>query len=219
MIEYIFKNKEWIFSGIGIVCLGVIWSAFRYWRHRHQTDRHVGRSNVMTESSADNKIQAPSGSIIQVYAPSVDAPSIDDTPIKNTHPMDYFKQSRRIRIGDYREFASTTRVVRIEVVDIKKASVPQRYRISTEEEMVAHLDVSVGGAIVFCGQEVTRTGVNSFLVPKRGSDAEPRSLFMFSDSKDHFSFLRIFVDHINPHDRSCDLSVLSVRGSFHSRKI
>jgi hypothetical protein len=132
--------------------------------------------------------------------------------------MDYFKQSRRIRIGDYREFASTTRAVRIEVVDIKKTSVPHRYSTRTKEEMVAHLDVKAGGALVFCGQEVICTGVNSFLVPKRESDAEPRSVFMFSDSKDHFSFLKICVEHINPHDRSCDLSVLSVWGLFRSRK-
>lgn len=173
----------------------------------------------MTESLADNKPQAPPGSIIQVYAPPVSTPSVDDTPIENTYPMKYFKQSRRIRIGDYREFSSTTRVVRIEIVDIKKASVPHRYSTSTKEEMVAHLDVKVGGALVFCGQEVICIGVNSFLVPKRGSDAEPRSVFMFSNSNDHFGFLRICVEHINPHDSSCDLSVLSVWSSFHSRKI
>jgi hypothetical protein len=173
----------------------------------------------MTESSADNKIQAPSGSIIQVYAPSIDTPSVDDTPMENTYPMDYFKQSKRIRIGDYREFASTAREVRIEIVDIKKASVPNRYSIDTREETVVHLDVKLGGAIVFCGQEVTCTGVNSFLVPKIEGNAEPRSVFMFSDSKDHFSFLRICVEHINPHDRSCDLSVLSVWSSFRKSKV
>lgn len=77
-----------------------------------------------------------------------------------------------------------------------------------EERYGAEISVDTGGGIVYGGDYVIESGVNQFKIPAKKSQVEEQySIYSFSTDRDYFSFLRIYVEHINPHAKEVTVNL------------
>lgn len=125
---------------------------------------------------------------------------------KNIAIGNSLRRTMKIKIGDFETLACGRSNVKISVIDI----VEETFEIEHFESASygAELEVSTGGGLVFGGCSVKKSGVNRYKAPaKRFHDEEPYSIFQFHVAEKYFSFLRIYIEHINPHTNEVTLNV------------
>ena len=55
MIEYIIENKEWIFSGIGVLIITAIWGLFYKRKNKNENVSKIsGNHNVVSQQNIDS---------------------------------------------------------------------------------------------------------------------------------------------------------------------
>jgi hypothetical protein len=112
----------------------------------------------------------------------------------------------KIKVGDYREFEWSDRLVKISLVDIVKENF--KTIIGEMETLGAELGVGTGGGLVYGGKCTNECGVNQYRVPAIVSNyEEPYSLYFFHSDKNYLRFFRVFVEHINHHANEVTLNV------------
>lgn len=112
----------------------------------------------------------------------------------------------KIKVGGYREFEWSDRLVKISLVDIVKENF--KTIIGEMETFGAELRVETGGGLVYGGKCTKEYGVNQYRVPAIVSHyEEPYSLYFFHSDKNYLSFFRVFVEHINHHANEVTLNV------------
>ena len=200
LIQFIIDNKEWIFSGIGVAIVSAFIRIF--------LGRKARQQNIKAGDSSTN-IQTGDGSTITVASIS----QTRDSHIHKPKPIKIADRGgvihlTRINEGDYQEFLWGVSTVRVAITEIKKEKF-YLSRLGGEKELHgAVIDVSTGGGLVCGGTDCKKTGVNQYLVPqKKFDDEEPCSVYAYHVRKDYFNFLRIVIDHINPHSRQVTLNL------------
>jgi hypothetical protein len=112
----------------------------------------------------------------------------------------------KIKVGGYREFEWSDRLVKISLVDIVKENF--KTIIGEMETFGAELGVETGGGLVYGGKCTKEYGVNQYRVPAIVSHyEEPYSLYFFHSDKNYLRFFRVFVEHINHHANEVTLNV------------
>ena len=202
MIKFIFDNKEWIFSGIGVaVILGII----RFFLNQKKRCQNIKAGDHSTN------IQTGDASTVTISANNQNKDSLIHTkkPVKIddrggvTHTTD-------IHEGDFLEFIWGVSTVRITISKIVK----KRFYFSRlKGEKEAHgaiIGVSTGGGLVYGGADCKETDVNQYLVPQNIFDIheeEPCSVYYYHISKDYFHFFRVLIGHVNPHNHQVTLNI------------
>jgi len=51
MIDWIIRNKEWLFSGIGIIMIGLVWRSIVYFRNKAKHPHTTGDSSIEYDSN------------------------------------------------------------------------------------------------------------------------------------------------------------------------
>lgn len=197
-LDWIVKNREWLFSGAGVVAVTFIARvAWNRLRPVEPIAQSAPLSSVQTTKPPE--------------AVSTSAPATNYSAVE----MERAYIVKRVHVGDYIDIARASgRSIRISVKGLDELDVPVGVLNQTEREDVVALSVDLGGAIAYCGTNAKRTGVNEFLIPKLSSDEALRSVFSFMNTKDYTSMIRIGVEHINRPAGTVDLNVVHVVGLF-----
>jgi len=192
MLDYIFANKEWIFSGVGVSALSVIFFIFHRLRTAHS--------------------QAQNPHIVPVAQPVISAntPIMVKTADTVSKQMLYVSDIARIKNGEYFILPNldphADSSVRITLKEIEN---------TTQSNPRAKLYVDVGGAIVACGSNVEKIATNEFLLPARegrtGEEEDYSAFHFFTTFPTAFIFFRVFVSHINAHAGEIEISFVQVR--------
>jgi len=197
-LEWIAKNREWLFSGTGVVAVTfmakVAWSRFR-----------------PVEPIAQSALLPP----VQTTEPSEAVPT---SPPATNYSVVEMKRAyivKRVDVGDYIDIANgSSRNIRISVKGLDELDVPVGVLNQTRREDVVALSVDLGGGIASCGTSVKRTDVNEFLIPKLNANEALGSVFSFTNTKDYTSMIRIGVEHINRQTKTVDMNIVHVVGLF-----
>lgn len=98
--------------------------------------------------------------------------------------------------------------VRISITEIVKTEFNFPSEMRPMEALGAIIDVTIGGGLVFGGENCKKTGVNQYLVPlKKYNTEEPYSIYSYYVHKDFFRFFRLFIDHVNVNSRQVTLDL------------
>jgi len=129
--------------------------------------------------------------------------------VKETTKREFGNSLRKIvkvAVGDYVTLPCDHSNLKITVIDIVQENFKmEHFEI---ESYGANLGVDAGGGLVFGGYSAIETGVNQYKIPiKKFQNEEPCSIYSFHCKKDYFSFMRIFIEHINPHSKEVTLNV------------
>lgn len=120
---------------------------------------------------------------------------------------------RTLAIGDYVELTTEYGKLRITLKEIGSIEAKE-FRRAGEVVDAVKIDIDLGGALIYGGEETRRSQPNEYFVPAKTRSAEvPYSLFCFFSYEDHFSFLRLFVKHLNRFNNTVEIHVLSFAGS------
>jgi hypothetical protein len=157
----------------------------------------VGRDKIVYQSPmASQTGVAPLSSVLLPQAPT----AVDRNP---------FLTVVRVSQGDYVDFKWEMGKVRIEVSEIVKAEAASL--LHAEQLWKAAIYVDSGGRIVYAGRECEKLKTNKYLVPQKKDvaygDEELCAVFFFHADKGHFSFFRVYVEHINPTSGQVTLNV------------
>jgi hypothetical protein len=197
MIDYILANKEWIFSGVGVSALSVLFFFF----HRLKS----------THSPTIQSASVPATQPVNASTPQpVSAVVTSKTADPMSKQMLYLSDIARIKNGEYfilpkldPHSDSSARITLKEIENSEKSN-PR-----------ARLHVDLGGAIVLCGPGVEKVATNEFLLPAcagSASDEENFSAFsFFTTFPTAFIFFRVFVSHINVHAGEIEINFVQVR--------
>ncbi len=182
MVRLHMSAVTWIFSGIGVLPLAL---AFECWRRRR------ARIKAATEPTTVGS----AGSALVLHKTTT--ASVND----------WIGVTARIRKGDYYDIGQSTfgDPLRVEVADIRMASIPERHRDKPTDQLAVELNVMVGGGIVYPGERTVGLGVNRYLIPRLESDESAESVYAFHIRDDYFSALCVSVIHINSHDACADI--------------
>jgi len=116
------------------------------------------------------------------------------------------RRTMKIRVGDFETLTWRSKNLKISVIDIVQETFKMEHFES--KSYGAELEVSTGGGLVFGGYSAKNTGVNRYKTPvKKFPNEEPFSIFAFHCAANYFSFIRIYVEHINPHTNEVTLNV------------
>lgn len=198
LLELLNKNKEWLFSGVGVVALSFIGKLL--WDRLHPP-------SVVSTSPT---VPAPQAAI-SPEPNAIPAPTTDYTKVE----MERAFFTKRVHVGDYIDISrDTNRKIRITVKGLSELDIPIGILNQAEREDVVAITVDLGGAIAYCGSNVKKTAVNEFLVPQLKGDEPLRSVFSFINSKEYSSLIRIAVEHINRPMGIVDITVVHLVGLF-----
>lgn len=200
MLDYLFANKEWIFSGVGVSALSVILFIF----HRVKSAHFLASEPVKGPAT-----QPVNGSPPQPIG-VVDTSATSKTAEPTSKQMLYMSDIARIKNGEYfllpKLDQSSESLVRITLKEIEN---------SDKDKPRARLYIDLGGAIVACGPCVEKVATNEFLLPAcsaRPSDEEDYSAFhFFTTFPTAFIFFRVFVSHINVHAGEIEINFVQAR--------
>jgi len=198
LLQFLFDNKQWLFSGIGVA---FIVGAIRFFMARDPQKQIIKAGNSSTNIQTGNSSTITLSSINHI---SDNQPT---TPIKISDKGGH-NRSIRISAGDYQEFTWGCRTIRVEILEIKKEKFYLASLHGEKEQYGAVIKVSTGGGLVYGGSDCKEVGVNQYLVPPNDlDDEEPSSVYAYHVGKDYFDFFRIFVDHINPQTHQVTLNL------------
>jgi hypothetical protein len=182
---------EWIFSGIGVFVLGAL--AKLAWWSWHRPAAHEKPSATIGAAPASE------GSVTVLRMS------------KSASVNDWIGVTVRVRKGDYYEAArSMTGPFRVEVVDIRTASIPDKFGHRSTDELAVELNVTVGGGVVYPGRRAVFVGVNRYLLPRTESEESADSVYALHVRDDYFSALCISVTHINAHEGCADVRIARI---------
>jgi len=198
LLDLIVKNRDWLFSGIGVVAVTFIWRVT--WNKFHPGVPVIQSPMFPAAQTTEPK------EVIPIPAPATNYSVVE---------MERAYIVRRVHVGDYIDIArGFDRNIRISVKGLDELETSVGGLSQTEREDVVALAVDLGGAIAYCGANAKRTGVNEFLIPQLQGDEALRSVFSFINTKDYTSMLRIGVEHINRPAGMVDLNIVHVVGLF-----
>ncbi|MDP2983324.1 MAG: hypothetical protein Q8O92_08345 [Candidatus Latescibacter sp.] len=210
MKQFIIDNAQWIFSGVGVAILVGMLRLFlgRWTKNRRLNSAHFPPQSI-TAGHASTNVQTGNDSTVLISTNHLKEDGIIQTtnPIKidNKGGFDY---KTKISEGDYQEFIWGATTVRISITEIVKTDFEFLSNKVAKDLLGAIIYVSTGGGIVYGGKYCKETGVNQFLVPQKKFDDEvPYSVYNFCVSKDSFRFFRLFIDHVNQHNRQVTLDI------------
>lgn len=193
IIEWITKNKEWLFSGLGITVLvglgRLLWIRFK-----------------PRESFSQSPALPPT--------PVIGAPKVrpEEKSLYSPVKMERAYVVRRVNVGDFVDIPRDHgRKIRITITGLHEIEIPVGVLNQTKRENAVVIAVDLREP-AYCGTDVKKTGHNRFLVPQLEGDEELKSVFCFRNSEDYTSFIRIAIEHINPSSGTVDLSVVHVVG-------
>jgi hypothetical protein len=116
------------------------------------------------------------------------------------------RKTMKIRVGDFETFPWRSSNLKISVIDIVQETF--KMQCVELESYGVDLEVNTGGGLVFGGYSAKETDVNRYKIPvKRFQNEEPCSIFAFHCGDNYFSFMRICVEHVNPHTNEVTLNV------------
>jgi len=209
MRQFIIDNAQWIFSGIGVALVAGAVRFFFGWRAKHQARN---QSDAITQSisagHASTNIQTGNASTVLITTNQPARAIV----AHDTHPTTIDRNGgvihkTKILEGDYQEFIWGPTTVRVSVSEIVKS------RLRGERETLsAVIHFSTGGGLVYGGADCKETGVNQYLIPqKEFNQEEPCSVYAYHVREGYFSFIRVFVDHVNQHSREVTLNLAFVK--------
>jgi len=205
MIDWLVQNKEWVFSGVGVLVLGGLGKLLYDRFHRRGLPP---ASRGLAIDHAHPVGRSASGSTVVINASTSVAPTT--VLEKNTTGAlgDWLNATVRIRIGEYYSVQAGSFPVRVEVTDIRMASIRAEVDGRVADELAVELHVSLGGAVVRGGASTVEVSTNKYLVPRFQYDQGLRSLYFVSTTEHRSIFLLVSVIHINSHDRCADISIV-----------
>ncbi|PIW68873.1 MAG: hypothetical protein COW10_00160 [Candidatus Omnitrophica bacterium CG12_big_fil_rev_8_21_14_0_65_42_8] len=200
MIQFIFDNKEWIFSGIGVV---VILSIIRFFLNQKKRHQSIKAGDYSTN------IQTGDASTVTISANNQNKDSLIHTkkPVK-IDDRGCVTHTTYIQEGAFQEFIWGDIPVKITISEIvKKRFYFSRLR-GEKEARGAVINVSIDGRLVHGGADCKETDVNQYLVPQNILDEEELcSVYSYHISKNYFRFFRVLIDHVNPHNHQVTLNI------------
>jgi hypothetical protein len=115
-----------------------------------------------------------------------------------------------VSLGDATEVIVQRKRIEIVLHAISKNEIPKQ----DEGDYKVELTISLGGAVVSCGKNVTALGVNRFVAPMSMDEyhAEDMSLYSFSGNPNHVAFIYVTVLHANLHKSEATLRVCFLFG-------
>lgn len=191
MLDQILKNKEWIFSGVGVAVLSIVIAlCSRLWRRFHHRE-DANMLDVAAETS-------PTRESRDVIAPS---------NYEGDRNVRYSAGIIKIKNGDYADLPSIRSTlsgnVRLTVKAVELNSVGAPY---------ARIHIDLGGALAAGGDLVKKSGVNEFLVPVKKGEEEDNSIIHIFSPRNCFIFERLYVSHINPHSGEVEIDYVQIYG-------
>jgi hypothetical protein len=84
ILEYIQRNKEWIFSGIGIAILGAIWAVVRHWLARKRPKSVHEPSTVVQHATEKSTQESPSLTVERIIKEIHSAPPYQKEAVANS---------------------------------------------------------------------------------------------------------------------------------------
>jgi hypothetical protein len=234
MIDWLLQNKEWVFSGIGVLILGGLGKLLFDRLHRRGLLSASGGMAIDPAPKSAGAASGPavgmqgsasvSGGVVIDPAQQVDrsraGPAVVIRGSANVAPTtvleknttgalgDWLNATVRIRIGDYYSVQAGNFLVRVEVTDIRMASIRAEIGGGVTDELAVELHVSLGGAVVRGGPETVQVSTNQYLVPRFQYDQSLRSLYFVSTTNHRSIFFFVSVTHINTHDGCADISLV-----------
>jgi hypothetical protein len=214
MKQFIVDNARWIFSGIGVFLLAGAVRLFFGWRARHEP-RYRSDAVIQGISAGHASTNIQTGNASTVLVTTTQSAKVmaghGTRPIRVDSDGAVIHKTTILE-GDYQEFIWGFSTVRISVSEILKSTFYSSSLMSEKEALGALISFSTGGGLVFGGVECKRTGVNEYLIPqKEFHDEEPCSVYAYYVGDGYFSFIRVFVDHINQHSRQVTLNMAFVQ--------
>jgi len=214
MRQFIIDNAQWIFSGIGVALVAGAVRFFFGWRAKHQARN---QSDAITQNisagHASTNIQTGNASTVLITTNQpVRATAAHDARPTTIDGNGAVIHKTRILEGDYQEFIWGPATVRVSVSEIVKGKFNFSSLRGEKETLGAVMDFSTGGGLVYGGADCKQTGVNQYLIPqKEFNQEEPCSVYAYHVREGYFSFIRVFVDHVNQHSREVTLNLAFVK--------
>ena len=184
MLDYIFANKEWIFSGVGVSALSVMFFFF----HRLRSPRSLAQQPVTAS----------------------DKPTTAKTAETVSKQMLYVSDITRIKNGEYfvlpkiEPHADSS--VRITLKEIENPT-------ESKPRARLHIDVGGAIVACGSGVEKVATN-EFLLPAREGSTGEEEdysAFHFFTTFPTAFIFFRVFVSHINAHTGEIEINFVQVR--------
>lgn len=186
MIKYIKANKQWIFSGIGVLALSLLIGSVKFLRFG---------ANV-SEGSKEEPAISQEEAVVQT--------------------MRRYSSIQRISVGDFHIFKGRYRPIRVQVLGIKRSPVADVMGSRQEEDVAhLEVDLGgalISGGMAASNVGVNSYLVPALDQSKSLGPPEPeRCLFHFSTQESAFSFSNVCVTHINPREQTVDVGVQEVK--------
>ena len=184
MLDYIFANKEWIFSGVGVSALSVMFFFF----HRLRSARSLAQQPV---TASDKPITAKTAETV-------------------SKQMLYVSDITRIKNGEYFVLPKiephADSLVRITLKEIENPT-------KSKPRARLHIDVGGAIVACGSGVEKVATN-EFLLPAREGSTGEEEdysAFHFFTTFPTAFIFFRVFVSHINAHTGEIEINFAQVR--------
>ena len=202
MIDYFINNKEWLFSGIGVLVIStIITLVFK---------KKPFQSLTQTSGSNSTNIQA-SGNINIETIHTYIAADKNKIPEQKTQKENVERQLIEVKIkeGDFIDIPWSPNPYRISLKNIVSDEFNLKYFRSVN--IGAELYINRGGGLVYGGEYAKESGVNQWIIPlNASSEEEPYSIYSHFVYKGSLSFFRCYISYINSHSREVTLNIYIV---------
>ena len=142
-------------------------------------------------------------SMVNVQTPYIDP----NAPIEIS--SEYTARSFRLTPGAYQDFKWGLESVRIELIELTQAKIPNDMHFEPYAVDQAIIHVNYGGGIVYGGEQTSKVDINKYSVPEQiANEDEPRSIHFFRTHEKFLRFFRLVVNHINPTSKEVTLNAV-----------
>lgn len=215
LLDWLFRNREWLFSGIAVYALSHIIPFLR----KKLFAKRVNQLHLSPQVDT-------SPSSLQV-AQSVPTDLLADK-IEVTERAEKFSEIKLMTAGDYYDFKYADAKLRIKIKEIRKGNLHSlRDRIRNSEAGAKEVPVvvvsfpeglGIVGALPYCGTSAER--IEGDFLLQEVWDVFPLDYSIYAihywdlanSSSGYFTFVRIYVENININTNQAELNLLAIKG-------
>ena len=202
MLDFFIKNKEWLFSGIGVLIISTIMTLLFKKKPVQSLNQSSGDNSTNIQASGNINVGT-----IHTYL-AADKNKIPERKIQKEN-VERLLIEVKIKEGDFVDIPWSPSPYRISLKNIVSDKFNLKY--SNNVNIGAELYINCGGGLVYGGEYAKESDINQWIIPlNESSHEEPYSIYSHFVYKGSLSFFRCYASHINSHSREVTLNIYIV---------